>query len=263
MTYENVIFDTIDEVAKITINRPNKLNAMDIQTMTELANALDSAERDECVKVVVLNGAGNRAFCTGADIAIFKSFFVDPMQAREFWTSLAPKIHVKIEKLGKPVIAAVQGYCLGGGLELALACDLLLATDDSKFGFPEINFALIPGWGGSQRIARVLGRQKAKELVMLGSILDAHEAEKLGIVNRVMPADALDKTVNEYTNKFRKLSPIALKLSKVAVNQAYELDLPAGLSYEAELDTILINTQDAKEGVTSFLEKRTPHFVGK
>ncbi len=263
MTYENIIFNIKDEVASVIINRPNVLNAMDLRTISELIDALESAERDQSVKVLVISGAGKKAFCAGADIAIFKSFFADTMQAREFWSSLAPRIHVKIEKLGKPVIAAVRGYCLGGGLELALSCDLVLAAEDAKFGFPEINFALIPGWGGSQRIARVLGRQKAKELVMLGSVLDAFQAEKLGIVNKVVPSENLDATVDGYTEKFRKLSPIALKLAKASVNQAYEVDLAIGLSNEAELDTILINTQDAREGVNSFLEKRVPHFVGK
>ncbi|HZW57556.1 MAG TPA: enoyl-CoA hydratase/isomerase family protein [Nitrososphaerales archaeon] len=262
MPDDQIIYSVTSGVAVITINRPNALNALSIEAIHSLAKKLRDADNSPTVSLVVIRGAGDRAFCAGADIRIFDSF-KDPNEGRNFWRKTGPEIHSYIEKMTKPVIAAVSGYCLGGGLEIALSCDLVIATDDSKFGFPEVNIGLIPGWGGTQRIARIVGRHKAKQFVMLGEMIGAGDAERLGIVNWVVKRENLDAFVNEVTSKLIQKSSLVLSRAKDAVNQAYDLTLNEGLSYETELSTSLLSTKDTKEGVRAFLEKRKPTFKSK
>ncbi len=249
-------------VATVIFSRPSHLNALSSQAVLALGEVLRRCEESQDVSIIILRGAGERAFSAGADVRIFESF-KDIHDAEFFWKDSGPKIHSFIEKMTKPVISVISGYCLGGGLEIALACDLSVATKDSKFGFPEVNLGLLPGWGGTQRITRILGRLKAKQLVMLGEMIEAEEAARLGMVNWVVNREELEDFVNGLVAKLTKKSPLVLAYAKDAVNRAYETTLQEGLAYEAELDTRLIATEDAKEGIRSFLEKRKPVFSGK
>lgn len=262
MQEDPIVLSITSNVATIILNRPNSLNAFTLQAVTDLSKHLRKCEETSSVSVVVIRGAGQKAFSAGADIHIFDSF-KNESDANNFWKITAPEVHRFIEKMTKPVISVVSGYCLGGGLEIALACDLVIATDDSKFAFPEVNLGLIPGWGGTQRISRIVGRHKAKQLVFLGEMIDADEAYRLGIVNWVVKRDQLASFVNELTAKLIMKSPITIGRAKEAINNAYELKLDEGLSLETELDTILMSTEDTKEGIRAFLEKRKPLFKGK
>lgn len=250
------------KIATITFNRPSTLNALTLQAILSLAKILKQCENSGDVSILVLRGEGEKAFSAGADIHLFDNF-KDAQDAKEFWTKTGPEIHSYIEKMTKPVVSVVSGYCLGGGLEIALASDLVIATEDSKFGFPEVNLGLLPGWGGTQRIARVLGRLKAKQLVMLGEFIDANEAVQIGIVNWVVKRADLDSFLEKTLLKLTEKSPVVLKYAKKAVNKAYDSSIEEGLKYEAELDTALITTEDTRERIRAFLEKRKPVFKGK
>jgi enoyl-CoA hydratase len=260
--YNTITCGTDSGVATITFNRPNQLNALSIDAILETASALKACENSNDISVVVLRGSGGRAFSAGADIGLFQNF-KNAEDARNFWRRTGPQVHVYIEQMTKPVISVISGYCLGGGLEIALASDLVIATDDSKFGFPEVNLGLLPGWGGTQRVARIVGRHKAKQLVMLGETFDANEALRIGIINWVVEKANLDKFLDDLLTKLKQKSPLVLGRAKDAVNKAYEISLSEGLAYETELDTTLIATEDAKEGIRAFLDKRKPIFQGK
>lgn len=262
MQDEQIIYSVAYGVATITFNRPNSLNALSLPAILTLGKTLRDAENSPNISTIVLRGAGEKAFSAGADIRIFEDF-KDPNGARDFWRKTGPDVHSYIEKMTKPVISVVSGYCLGGGLEIALAGDLVIATDDSKFGFPEINLGLIPGWGGTQRIARIVGRHKAKQLVMLGEMIDADEAARLGLVNWVVKKETLEPFLRDLITKLGQKSLITLGRAKDAINRAYDLSLDEGLAYETELDTSLMSTEDTKEGIRAFLEKRKPSFKSK
>ncbi|MDG6994882.1 MAG: enoyl-CoA hydratase [Nitrososphaerota archaeon] len=261
MQSDEVDLKIASKVATITLNRPTHLNAFTIQAVHTLSAALRECEQSKDVSVIVLRGAGEKSFSTGADIALFKDF-KNSRDAKNFWEVDAPQVHRFIEKMTKPVICAIDGYCLGGGLEIALACDLTVATKDSKFGFPEVNIALLPGWGGTQRITRILGRLKAKQLVMLGEMIDADEASWLGIVNWVVQREDFDIFVQSLVSKLTQKSTLVLAYAKDVINRAYDLTLEEGLEYETNLDTKLMNTEDTKEGIRAFLEKRKPNYKG-
>ena len=257
---ENLVtYSESSGVATITLNRPQLLNALSLDAVHDLGEKLREAENSRHVLVVLLKGAGDKAFSAGADIRIFEAF-KDAQDAKEFWRRTGPEIHTFIEKMTKPVIALISGYCLGGGLEIALSCDLVVATEDSKFGFPEINIGLIPGWGGTQRIARIVGRHRAKQLVMLGETIGADEALRIGLVNWVTRKEELDSFANVLVTKLKQKSSKTLAYAKDAANSAYELTLDQGLLYETELDTSLMSTEDTREGIRAFLEKRKPAF---
>ncbi|MFQ5762822.1 MAG: enoyl-CoA hydratase/isomerase family protein, partial [Candidatus Bathyarchaeia archaeon] len=215
---------------------------------------------DADVRVVILTGAGEKAFSAGADINVFAQ--LTPMEARTH-IELARKITAFIAGMGKPVIAAVNGYAFGGGCELSLACDLVVASENAKFALPEINIGLIPGGGGTQRLPRLVGARKAKELIFTGEPITAQQALELGLVNKVVPADKLMETVRELAGKLAAKSPAILKLAKAAVNHSMESTLTAGLGYEGELFSLCFSTEDQKEGVKAFLEKRKPAFKGR
>ena len=258
-SYETLLVEQRDRVAIITINRPEKRNALNIQTRQEGAAALDELREDESVRVVVFTGAGDKAFIAGADIAEFAGRTAitqrDVMLGRSLFTA--------IDAFPKPVIAMINGYCLGGGCELALACDLRIASETASFGQPEINLGIIPGGGGTQRLTRLIGEGKAMELILTGDIINAHTAFTFGLVNLVVPAADLEAKTMEIANRIAEKSPIALRMAKEAVKIAARSNLDEGLRREVDLFALCFSSADKDEGVKAFLEKRKPVFTGK
>jgi len=260
-SYKNLILEKKDGVAKLTVNRPNVYNALNPETMQEIGSAIAEVDKDESVKVLVITGAGEKAFIAGADITTFPS--LTPNQAKEFAKLGQIKITRALENLGKPVIAAVNGVAMGGGCEIVLACDFIVASETAKFGQPEINLAILPGWGGTQRLPKIVGAFKAKELCMLGDPIDAKEAERIGLVYKVAPPAKLNETVSELCNKLMGKSSIALRLTKSSIDKALDTEIDAGLAYESEMFSKAFTTEDHIEGAKSFIEKRKPVFKGK
>lgn len=257
--YETLVLERRDRVALITINRPDKRNALNIKTREEGASLLEELRNDASVGVVVITGAGDKAFIAGADIAEFAGRTAmmqrDVMTARSLFTA--------IDTFPKPIIAMINGYCLGGGCELALACDLRIASESASFGQPEINLGIIPGGGGTQRLTRLVGEGKAMELILTGDIIDAQSAYAIGLVNAVVPAAQLEARTMEIANRMAAKSPIALSLGKEAVKLASRSNLDEGLRREVDLFALCFSTEDKNEGVSAFLEKRKPEFKGK
>lgn len=258
-TYETLIVERRDRVALITINRPEKRNALNIQTRAEGAAVLEELRDDDSVGVVVFTGAGDKAFIAGADIGEFAGRTAltqrDVMTGRSLFTV--------IDSFPKPVIAMVNGYCLGGGCELALSCDLRIASETASFGQPEINLGIIPGGGGTQRLTRLVGEGKAMELILTGDIIDARTAFSIGLVNMVVPAADLEAKTMEIANRIAEKSPIALRMAKEAVKIASRSNLDEGLRREVDLFALCFSSEDKDEGVTAFLEKRKPSFKGR
>jgi enoyl-CoA hydratase len=254
MAYKNIILEKKDHIATITMNRPEAMNALNMETRMEFMNAIAEVRDDDDVNVVVITGSG-RAFVSGSDIREIKDTTM--LQARAL-----PRLGEVVENLEKPVIAKVNGFALGGGCEIAMACDIIVASDVSKFGQPEINLGLIPGGGGTQRLPSIVGPHKAKELIFTGDLIDAKEAERLGLVNRVVPAAELDATVKELAEKIAGKSTVAVKLAKASINKGLRTNLDTGLSYEKELYGLVQTTPDKAEGIAAFLEKRKPVFKG-
>src|SRR5918992_2415985 len=258
-TYETLVLEKRERVAIVTINRPEKRNALNIKTREEGARLLEALRDDEAVGVVVFTGAGDKAFIAGADIAEFAGRTAltqrDVMMARSLFTA--------IDTFPKPVIAMVNGYCLGGGCELALACDIRIASETASFGQPEINLGIIPGGGGTQRLTRLVGEGKAMEMILTGEIISAQEAFRLGLANQVVPADQLQAKTMEVANRMAEKSPVALRLAKEAVKAASRSNLDEGLRREVDLFALCFSSEDKDEGVGAFLEKRKPDFKGK
>jgi len=255
MPYENIILQMDGQVAVITFNRPDAMNALNNLTRAEFAAAVKDVEEDENVKVLILTGSG-QSFVAGSDIKEFNA--TTPFVAHKI-----VRLGALVEKLPKPVIAAVNGFCLGGGCEIAMACDLIIASEKAKFGQPEINLGIIPGGGGTQRLQRLIGPVRAKELIFTGDIIRAEEAERIGLVNRVVPVDALMDTARELAAKIASKSSAALRLAKQAINKGMQTSLQDGLDYEYEMYALALSLQDKEEGVAAFLEKRKPDFVGR
>jgi enoyl-CoA hydratase len=258
-SYETLLFERRDRVGVITINRPDKRNALNIKTREEGAALLDELRNDASVGVVVFTGAGDKAFIAGADIAEFAGR--TSMMQRDVMT--ARSLFTAIDTFPKPIIAMINGYCLGGGCELALACDIRLASETASFGQPEINLGIIPGGGGTQRLTRLVGEGKAMEMILTGEIIDAKTAFAIGLVNHVFPADQLEAKTMEIANRIADKSPIALSLAKEAVKIASCSNLEEGLRREVDLFALCFSTEDKDEGVNAFLEKRKPAFKGK
>ena len=258
-SYETLIVERRERVATITINRPEKRNALNIQTRAEGAAALEELREDESIGVVIITGAGDKAFIAGADIAEFAGRTAitqrDVMLGRSLFTA--------IDAFPKPVIAMINGYCLGGGCELALACDLRIASETASFGQPEINLGIIPGGGGTQRLTRLIGEGKAMELILTGEIIDAKTAYSLGLVNMVVPAEELAAKTMEIANRIAEKSPVALRMAKEAVKIASRSNLDEGLRREVDLFALCFSSEDKDEGVRAFLEKRKPVFKGR
>jgi enoyl-CoA hydratase len=258
-SYETLLVERRGRVALITINRPQKLNALNIQTRTEGAAALDELRDDESVRVVVITGAGEKAFVAGADIAEFEGR--TPVTQRDVMT--ARSLFTAVDTFPKPVIAMINGFCLGGGCELALSCDLRVAGENARFGQPEINLGIIPGGGGTQRLTRLIGEGKAMELILTGDMIDAQHAYSLGLVNLVVPAADLEAKTMELANRIAEKSPIALRMAKEAVKTAARANLDEGLRREVDLFALCFSSADKDEGVRAFLEKRKPDFTGR
>jgi len=244
-----------DGIAQITFNRPEAYNALNIQTRAEFTEAMNDVTNDDSVKVIVLTGAG-KSFIAGSDIKEMQA--TTPIMAHNI-----VRLGEIIENCPKPVIAKINGFALGGGCEVAMACDILVAHEKAKFGQPEINLGIIPGGGGTQRLARLVGMAKAKELIYTGDMIKADEAERIGLINKVVPIDELDACVQEIAEKIAKKSTIAVKLCKAAINRGAQVGLESGLKYERELYSISLTTEDKQEGVAAFVEKREANFKGK
>jgi enoyl-CoA hydratase len=257
--YETLLLERAGRVAIVTINRPDKRNALNIKTREEGAAVLEELSTDDSVGIVVFTGAGDKAFVAGADIAEFSGRTA--ITQREVMTGRS--LFTAIDTFPKPVIAMINGYCLGGGCELALACDIRIASESASFGQPEINLGIIPGGGGTQRLTRLVGEGKAMELILTGEIIDAKTAFAIGLVNQVVPADQLKAKTMEIANRIADKSPIALRLAKEAVKLASRSNLDEGLRREVDLFALCFSSEDKDEGVSAFLEKRKPVFRGK
>ena len=259
MKFENTLYEKREGIATITINRP-KVNALNKQAIQEISARLDEAEEDEEVKVVVITGAGDRAFCAGLDLNAVRDMHT--VEAMNF-TVFGQRLTKKIEELRKPVIAAINGYALGGGLELAMSCDLRIASENAKLGQTELNVGLIPGWGGTQRLPSLVGRGIAKELIFTGKMIDAKTAKQLGLLSAVVPPDRLKSAVKDLANELMTKPPVGLQMTKQLINNSIEMDLTKGLLQEAEAFGVIVSTEDFNEGVAAFLEKRKPEYKGK
>ena len=258
-TYETLVLERRERVAIITINRPEKRNALNIKTREEGAALLDELRNDSSVGVVVFTGAGEKAFIAGADIAEFAGR--TSITQRDVMTSRS--LFTAIDTFPKPIIAMINGFCLGGGCELALACDIRIASENAMFGQPEINLGIIPGGGGTQRLTRLVGEGKAMEMILTGEFIDAKTAFAIGLVNHVVPLDQLQAKTMEIAQRISKKSPIALQLAKEAVKLASRSNLDEGLRREVDLFALCFSTEDKDEGVSAFLEKRDPAFKGR
>ncbi|WP_287598890.1 enoyl-CoA hydratase-related protein [Thermomonas sp.] len=260
MTNNLLLIDTADGVRTIRINRPDKLNALNAATIDALDAAFAGAATDDAVRVVVLTGAGPKAFVAGADIAEMNA--LTPVQGRDF-SLRGTRMMRRVEKLSKPVIAMVNGFALGGGLELAMCCHLRVAADTAKVGQPEINLGLIPGFGGSQRLLRLCGRAATLELCLTGAPVTAERALQLGIVNRVVAAAELEAETIKLATQLANAAPLALRGMLDCVNVGGECGLEEGLEYESAQFGLMFATEDMREGTSAFLEKRKPAFAGK
>jgi enoyl-CoA hydratase len=257
---DNVKTENRDGVLVITIDRPKVLNALNAQTVAEIGQAFDAARDDASVKCVILTGAGEKAFVAGADINELAQ--MTPITGKAT-AEKGQKVFRAIERFPKPVIAAVNGFALGGGCELALACHIRIASENAKLGLPEVTLGIIPGYGGTQRMARLLGKGKALELILTGDRIGAEEAERIGLVNKVVPADQLMATAEELARKIATRGPLAVRAAIEAVMSGSEMPFDEGQLLEATLFGLLASTEDMKEGMGAFLEKRTANFQNK
>lgn len=260
MGFENVVVEKKGRIGRIVINRPDKLNALSVATVVELIAAFTEMKNDNEIGVIVLTGAGEKSFAAGADIG--ELLELDPLAGKEF-AARGQGLTLLMENLGKPVIAAINGFALGGGCELAMACTLRIAVEKARLGQPEINLGTIPGYGGTQRLARLVPRGVAMDLVLTGRVLTAQEALALGLVSKVVPAAELGKAVDELAALLLSKPPFALKACMEAVLHGTEMSFEDGLRLEGALFAMTCGTQDMKEGMTAFLGKREAHFTGK
>jgi len=260
MAYENLLVERDGAVLIVTINRPDKLNALNTQTVTELDRAMEAARTDAEVRVIILTGSGEKSFVAGADIN--ELAVQSPVSGREHARS-GQAVFDRIERLGKPVIAAINGFALGGGCELAMACTLRIAADTAKLGQPEINLGLIPGYAGSQRLPRLVGRGRALELLLLGAPIPADEAWRIGLVNKVVPGAQLMTETRALAQQLAAKAPIAVRYILDAVAGGLEMSFADAQTYEATLFGLIATTDDMREGTRAFLDKRKPIFRGQ
>jgi len=261
MNYDDIRLTKKGKVGTITIDRPKVLNAIRYQTMLEIKNALMDIEADDTIRVVVITGAGEKAFISGGDISIMArgSSYVETLNE-------LPKgqaICTEIENFPKPVIARINGIALGGGTEIALCCDIRIAANIAIMGSPEIKLGIIPGYGGTQRLPRLIGMGKAKEMVLTGDHISAEEAYRIGLLNKVVPMAELDNEVTKFCEKLSSRPPVALHMAKVAMNNGIQADLRTGIEIEARCYSLCFGTKDRVEGMNAFLEKREAHFEGR
>jgi len=259
MAFQTIIYEKKDSLSWITLNRPEAMNAQNDILRAEVIQVLEDSRDDDNVRVIIITGAGDKAFSAGADISEFPKWMpADILNGKG-------KIRAVelIREIPKPVIAMVNGYALGGGCELAMACDIVIASENAQFGQPEVRVGVIPGAGGTQVLPRLIGEKKAKELVFTGNRITAQEALGLGLVNKVVPQDKLGEAVMEMANAILQNSPVIVKLAKIAVNKSLETPLSVGMGYERDLFAICFGTEDQKEGAKAFLEKRKPSYKGR
>ncbi|HEY4612823.1 MAG TPA: enoyl-CoA hydratase-related protein [Bacteroidota bacterium] len=260
MNYQTLLYETKSGVGYLTINRPAKLNALNALAKQELAQLLDTVKHDANTHVIIITGAGEKSFVAGTDIGELAGL---DAETGKLFAIGGQEVFDCIENLGKPVIAAVNGYALGGGCELALACHIRVASENAKFGQPEVNLGIIPGYGGTQRLARLVGKGRAMELILTGDQIDAQEALRIGLVNKVVPLSELMKTAESIAQKIASKGQVAVRLALKAVNITDETNLTDGLALEASLFGVCCSSDDFKEGTKAFLEKRKPVFKNK
>jgi enoyl-CoA hydratase len=260
MPYENLLYETNDHFARITFNRPKVLNALNRQTVEELGDCLDHARDDAGVRALILTGAGEKAFVAGADINELAQR--TPVDGKDF-SLFGQEIFHRLETLGKPSIAAINGFALGGGCELALACSIRIASRNARLGQPEVKLGILPGYGGSQRLARLCGKGVAHELILTGEMISAEEALRIGLVNRVVEPAELLPAAEMIARKIVVNAPLAVKYAMEAVERGVEMPQEEGLFLEATLFGLCCATEDMREGTRAFLEKRSPAFKGK
>jgi enoyl-CoA hydratase/carnithine racemase len=257
---ENVLYEKKDAIAYVTVNRPKALNALNTPTWADLRTAFENARNDGSVRGVILTGAGDKAFIAGADIGeLVHASAVEAEQASHFGQGVLELV----ENLGKPVIAAVNGFALGGGCETAMACTIRIAVDTARFGQPEVKLGLLPGGGGTQRLPRLVGKGRALQLILSGEMISAQEAYRIGLVNEVVPAANLIARAEEILKQISANAPVSVQLSLEAVNKGMETSQSEGLALEASYFGICAATDDKKEGTSAFLEKRAPQFHGR
>ena len=260
MPFDNLLVEREAGVAILTIQRPQRLNALDARTLDELRQAVLDLQQDHAIRCIILTGAGDKAFVAGADINELSG---DAPEAARRRAIAGQQVFDLIERLGKPVIAAINGFALGGGCELAMACTIRIASDTARFGQPEINLGLIPGFAGTQRLARLVGKAKAMELVLTGAPITAHEALTMGLVNRVVPAADLLRDARALAEELSAKPVVALRYAMAAINQGLEMPFAEGCQLEAALFGLAAATDDMREGTRAFLEKRKPVFKGR
>jgi len=260
MTYNNILFEINDNIATVTINRPKSLNALNTEVLNEIFQAVESVGANAEIRVLILTGSGEKAFVAGADITELAELNT---LAAKFFVANGHKTMAALQDLAIPVIAAVNGFALGGGLELALSCDFIYASENAKFGLPEITLGLIPGFGGTQRLSRIIGKNMAKEMIFTGKMVSAQEASQLGIVNRVVPAEELMNEVRKTADAISSRGKISLNMAKQTINQGLDVDLATGCKMEIDAFALCVASEDAQEGTRAFLDKREPDFKGK
>jgi len=259
MTYENIIYDLKDGIVTITFNRPKALNALNEALLAELSQALDEIAANSDVRVLILTGAGDKSFVAGADINELATR--NSLRAK-FFARNGQNIIDKMQQLPLAVIAAVNGFALGGGAEIALVCDFIYASENAKFGLPEIKLGLIPGFGGTQRLPRLIGKNLAKELIFTGKMISAAEALQIGLVNKVLPPESLMEEVGKIAAEIASKGQVSLRAAKQAINDGLNVDLATGCAIEIDAFALCFASPDAKEGTTAFLEKRKADFKG-
>lgn len=260
MNYKNILLDVNEHIAVVTLNRPDKLNALNHETLTELNSIFEKLKSDENIFVVIITGSGEKAFVAGADISEINRLNI--LEAKKF-AEFGQSIFSKIEKFEKPVIAAVNGFALGGGCELALACHIRLASENAKFGQPEVNLGIIPGYGGTQRLTRLVNSGRAAEMILTADMIDAGEAFRIGLVNKVYPLSELQSKAFEMATRISSKGQQAIRLALKSIKAVDEVSLQEGQNMEATLFALSCGTEDFKEGTQAFLDKRKPTFTNK
>jgi enoyl-CoA hydratase len=258
MPYKYIVTETAERIGIVKINRPDVYNAVNVEAILEIEQAMNELNDDKNVQVIIITGEG-KAFVSGSDISRLKN--LDAIGAREY-SQIGQRVLSYIENMEKPVIAAVNGFALGSGCELAMACDIRIASEKAKFGQPEVKLGLIPGHAGTQRLARLVGVGKAKELIFTGDMIDAQEALRIGLVNQVVSPDTLIEEAQGLAKKIMEVSPTAMRIAKTVINRGVDANLTTANSYETEAFSILFSTEEAKEGMAAFLEKRSPNWAG-
>lgn len=260
MSYENLILEKENEIAILYVNRPKFLNALNAQTLEELSRAIDEVQKDSDIKVLIITGAGDKAFVAGADINFMLP--LSPAEGRYF-SDMGEKVFRKLELMEKPVIAAVNGFALGGGCELAMACDIRLAAENAIFGQPEVGLGIIPGFGGTQRLPRLVGEGRAKELTFTADNINAEEAYRIGLVNHVYPVAELMEQAKKMAKRIAAKAPLAVGYAKFAIGKGLQVDIDTAMSIESDMFGMCCATEDKNEGLGAFVEKRKPQFKNR